>query len=102
MLQHIVNQVLDELPPGVTILNDMPLLEKDFAPAGKGLTDRVVNALEAPQEVTPVFLRSRNVDYVVQITSAKDRGDASPGELPKSVSATEVSRSDQLGQIWRI
>jgi hypothetical protein len=71
MLQHIVNQVLDELPPGVTILNDMPLLEKDFAPAGKGLTDRVVNALEAPQEVNarvPTLPKRRlcRPDYVGQ------------------------------------
>jgi hypothetical protein len=94
--------LIDELPAGTTILNDTPLLEKDFALAGKRLTNRVVNAFEAPQELTPEFLRSRNIDYVVQITSANDRGDASPAELPKSVSATEVFRSDQLGQIWRI
>ena len=93
---------IDELPSGTTILNDTPLLEKDFALAGKRLTNRVVNAFEAPQELTPEFLRSRNVDYVVRITSANDREDASPAELPKPVSATEVFRSDQLGQIWRI
>jgi hypothetical protein len=93
---------IDELPAGTTILNDTQLLEKDFALAGNRLTNKVVNAFEAPQELTPEFLSTRHIDYVVQITSANDTQDSSPVALPKSVAGTEVCRSNQLGQFWRI
>jgi hypothetical protein len=93
---------IDELPAGSCILNDTLLTEKDFALAGKRLTNKVVTAFEAPQELTPGFISSRNIDYVVQARSANDMGDSSPAALPESVPGTEVFHSTQLGRVWRI
>jgi hypothetical protein len=93
---------IDELPAGTCILNDTPLPEKDFALAGKSLTNKVVTAFEAPEELTPGFISSRNIDYVVQIRSSKDMEDSSPAAVPESVSGTEVFHSTQAGKVWKI
>ena len=93
---------IDELPAGTCILNDTLLSEKDFALAGKRLTNKVVTAFEAPQELTPGFVSSRNIDYVVQIRSANDMEDSSPAALPASVAGTEVFHSTQPGKVWRV
>lgn len=94
---------IDELPPGTCILNDTRLREKDFALAGNGLTNRVVTAFEAPQELTAEFLSSRKIDLVVQVTSANGRGDnASLAGLPQCVDGTEIFHSVLAGNLWRI
>lgn len=94
---------IDELPAGTCILNDTGLPEKDFALAGKRLTNKVVTAFEAPQELTPGFISSRHIDYVVQIRLANDdRENSSPAALPETVAGTEVFHSTQAGKVWRV
>ena len=93
---------LDELPAGARILNDTRLVEKDFALAGKRLTNQVVTAFEAPRELTPEFISSRSIDYIVQARSAHDMEDSSPSGLPESVPGTEVFHDTQFGRVWRI
>ena len=82
---------------GACVLNDSLLSEKGFAIAGKKLTKKVVAAVEVPRKLTPDFLFSRNIAYVVLIKSASE-DDLSPA----SVSGTEVFHSIQSGRIWRI
>lgn len=96
--------LIDELPAGTCILNDTLLPEKDFPLAGKRLTNKVVTAFEAPRELTPEFILSRNIDYVVQIGSGsgKEVVNSAPTALPESVPATEVFQSAQGGKLWRV
>lgn len=106
---------IDELPPGSCILNDSILVEKDFALAGKRLTNRVVSAFEAPKELTPGFLSSRKIDYVIQIRPANAPEDSSTAALSASlvansagtsagtsVAGTEVFHSIQGEKVWRV
>jgi hypothetical protein len=93
---------IDELPAGTCILNDTLLSEKDFALAGKKLTNKVVTAFEAPKELTPDFISAHHIDYVVQIRSATALEDPSPATLPRSVAGTEVFHATQQGKVWRV
>ncbi len=92
---------IDELPAGACVLNDSLLSEKNFALAGKRLTNRVVAPFETPRKLTPDFISSRNIDYVVMIRSVT-ADDLSPAVLPASVPGTEVFHAIQAGKIWRI
>jgi hypothetical protein len=66
------------------------------------LGNKVVTALEAPRELTPGFMSSPNIDYVVQIRVANDVEDSSPAGLPASVAGTEVFHFTQQGKVWRV
>jgi len=94
--------IIDELPPGTCILNDSEFPEQDFALAGKRLTNRVINAFEAPRELTPDFIASEGIDYVVRIT-ADDHGEELPSApLSGPVAGREVFHSIQAGKVWSI
>jgi hypothetical protein len=93
---------IDELPPGTCILNDSPLREKNFPLAGSKLSNKVVTNFEAPQEITPGFISSRKIDYIVQIAPIKNTADSSLAALPESVASTEVFHATQLALVWRI
>jgi hypothetical protein len=93
---------IDELPPGTCILNDSPLREKNFPLAGSKLSNKVVTNFEAPQEITPGFISSRKIDYIVQIAPVRNTADSSLAALPESVASTEVFHATQLALVWRI
>jgi hypothetical protein len=93
---------IDNLPAGTCVLNDSLLPEKDFALAGKSLTNKVITAFEAPRKLTPGFISSNNVDYIVQITSANEMERSSSAALPESVAGIEVLHSTQAGKVWQV
>jgi hypothetical protein len=97
---------IDELPPGTCILNDSQMREKNFPLAGSKLSNKVVTNFEAPQEITPAFISSRKIDYIVQIepliAPVKHTPDSSLAALPESVASTEVFHATQLALVWRI
>jgi hypothetical protein len=75
----------------------------------------VVSAFEAPSELTPGFLSSRKIDYVIQIKAANATEDSSTAGLPASlagnsagssagasVAGTEVFDSIQGEKVWRV
>ena len=97
---------IDELPPGTCILNDSPLREKNFPLAGSKLSNKVVTSFEAPQEITPGFISSRRIDYIVQIAPliapVKDTSDSSLAALPNPLPAPKSSTRPGSGLVWRI
>lgn len=95
--------LIDELPPDTVILSDTRLIELHFYLAGNRLTNKVVTAFDAPQEITPEFISSHNIEYIVQVTPTDAmEDDSSPWGLPEPVHATEVFHSTQAGKYWRI
>jgi hypothetical protein len=97
--------IIDNLPSGTTVLNDSRFPENDFALAGKRLTNRVINAFEAPRELTPEFIRTSKVNYIVNITSATQGSSASSAENPGALGYAEVFhayRGSKLWSIWQV
>jgi hypothetical protein len=92
---------IDSLPPGSCLLNDSRFPEKNFVLAGKHLSNRVVDAYEAPRELTQSFIASRRIDYVVRIAVDDHGADAVP-LLPVSLAGTEVVQYVQAGRVWSI
>jgi len=64
--------IIDALRPGSRVLNLGPETF-NFALAGSGLTNRVIPSWERPPLLTVDFLRSRQVDYIVErLAGGKD------------------------------
>lgn len=57
--------IIDTLRPGSKVLN-LASETLNFALAGSGLTNQVIPGWERPSPLTPDFLRSRQVDYIVE------------------------------------
>ena len=89
---------IDELPSGACLLNDSSVREMDFVLAGSRLSNRVVTAFEAPEVITPDFISSRKIDYIVQVTTEPGAASSPPAALD----VTEVFQSSQLGNLWKI
>ena len=60
-------QAIDALPVGSVVLNASGIKEKDFALAGRQLTNRVIPDFEAPSELTAQSLCAIGADYVVEV-----------------------------------
>ena len=60
-------QAIDALPVGSVVLNASGIGEKNFALAGRQLTNRVIPDFEAPSELTAQSLRGIGADYVVEV-----------------------------------
>jgi hypothetical protein len=95
---------IDELRPGSRILSLCePTL--NFALAGRGLTNRVIPSWERPDRLTADFLRSHQVDYVVQ-ESLREKDDARvdtgpPLEGLEPYFSSSVRKGDKVTE-WRI
>jgi hypothetical protein len=50
------------------LLNDPKFPEKNFRLAGKNLSNRIIDAFEAPRQIDKRYIASRGVDHVVAIT----------------------------------
>jgi hypothetical protein len=59
-------KLVDDLPPGTTLLNDTGISEANFELAGNNLSNRVIADFEVPNPITPEFLAGRHVDFVVE------------------------------------
>ena len=73
--------IIDALRPGSTILN-MSDETLNFAFAGSGLANRVIPSWESPPLLTAGFLRSRQVDYVVEKSVSEKSGTVVDKEAP--------------------
>jgi hypothetical protein len=60
-------QAIDALPVGSVVLNATGIGGKDFALAGKQVTNRVIPDFEAPSELTAQSLSAIGADYVVEV-----------------------------------
>lgn len=62
--------LVDDLPPGTTLLNNTGIRDANLTLAGKKLSNRVIADFEVPNPITPEFLVARHVDFVVEAAQA--------------------------------
>lgn len=93
---------IDALKPGSKVLN-LAKETLNYPLAGKGLSNRVVPSWEVPPRLTPEFLRSRRIDYVVETmrTPSSMMVDRQPPvEGLRMHSQSNVPDGDQFVRWW--
>lgn len=97
--------MVDDLPPGTTLLNNTGVREANFTLAGKKLSNRVIADFDVPNPITPEFLAERHVDFVVEASRA-DGGNAGFRETAQFAPAQRDGLSAMAGgkrwQFWPV
>jgi hypothetical protein len=94
--------IIDTLPAGSRVLNYTGILAEDFALSGKMLNNRVIMAIEAPEELTQDYVTRECIDYVVDGTEDSPTEATPWPSLPASISALKIYQSDEFGVKWSI
>jgi hypothetical protein len=98
-------QAIDALPVGSVVLNATGIGEKNFALAGRQLTNRVIPDFEAPSELAAQSLCAIGADYVVEVVPGGRYSE------PSLVSSGATAMDDELvvtgedrvrWRIWRV
>ena len=98
-------EAMDALPVGSVVLNASGIGEKNFALAGRQLTNRVIPDFEAPSELTAQSLSATGTDYVVEVVPGGRYSEPSLVSSGATVVDDElvVTGEDQVRwRIWRI
>jgi len=88
--------MVDDLPPGTTLLNKTGVREANFTLAGKRLSNRVVADFDVPNPITPEFLAERHVDFVVEAARANG-GNTGSREIARFAPAEQDGLSAMAG-----
>jgi len=94
--------IIDDLPKGSRILNDTGFMTNNFPLAGEKLNNYVIAAADLPKQLTPEFIASEKVEYIVQIPSESGDGVSVVAPIPPSIAVTDFATSNVNGKLWRI
>ncbi len=92
--------LVDDMPPGTTLLNNTGDRDANFTLAGRKLTNRVIADFEVPNPITPAFLAQRHVDFVVE--AAQPNGEKTSFRLTAQFTAgnQESTSANAGGKRW--
>jgi hypothetical protein len=94
--------LLDRIPAGSCVLNFTNLEEKNFALAGRGLTNCVVPGFEVPDVLTLAFLREQHARYVAEIVPAQQTGPPAAEPGTTSLAEDDLVPSGESKVHWRV